>query len=176
MACPGRCEGLTMARTRWRAPVRIRPMAARDLQQVSAIEDICFGADAWPRQAFRELLQAFHQARPTRGGLWVAEDPAKGEVLGYAGIEVSALWGEADIINIGVAQEQRRRGVGRMLMEWILRRCRRSGIEILWLRVRASNRSARRFYRVMGFAERGQFTRYYRDPDEPAIIMAMDLS
>jgi ribosomal-protein-alanine N-acetyltransferase len=122
------------------------------------------------------LLQAFRQARPTRGDLWVAEDPAGGEVLGYAGIEVSALWGEADLINIGVAQEHRRRGVGRILVEWILRHCRRSRIEILWLRVRASNRSARRFYRVMGFAERGQFTRYYRDPDEPAILMAMDLN
>ncbi len=151
-------------------------MTARDLKQVSAIEDVCFGAEAWPRRVFRELLRAFRQARPSRGGLWVAEDPVKGEVLGYAGIEVSALWGEADIINIGVAQEHRRRGVGRRLLEWIIRRCRRSGIEFLWLRVRASNRSARRFYRIMGFEERGKFISYYRDPDEPAILMAMDLT
>jgi ribosomal-protein-alanine N-acetyltransferase len=165
-----------MAARRWRVPVRIRPMTARDLKQVAAIEDVSFGAEAWPRQAFRELLQAFRQARPTRGGLWVAEDPATGEVLGYAGVEVSALWGEADIINIAVAQEHRRRGVGRMLIEWIIRRCRRSSIEILWLRVRASNRSARRFYRVMRFEERGKFTRYYRAPDEPAVLMALDLT
>lgn len=173
--CPGRRERLTMATAGERAPVRIRPMTARDLKQVSSIESVCFGAEAWPRQAFRELLQAFRQAQPTRGGLWVAEDPAREEVLGYAGIEVSALRGEADLINIGVAQEHRRRGVGRRLMKWIIRRCRGSGIEILWLRVRASNRSARRFYRVMGFEERGKFTDYYRDPNEPAILMAMDL-
>jgi len=165
-----------MTATRRRARVRLRRMTSRDLKQVDAIEQVCFGADAWPRHAFRELLQAFRQARPTRGGLWVAEDPGRREVLGYAGIEVSALWGEADIINIAVAQDHRRRGVGRMLMEWIIRRCRRSGIEILWLRVRASNRSARRFYRVMGFEERGRFTGYYQDPDEPAILMAMDLA
>ena len=165
-----------MATKRRRVPVRIRPMTARDLKQVVAMETACFGAEAWPRQAFRELLRAFRQARPTRGGLWVAEDSGSGEVLGYAGIEVSALWGEADIINIAVAEQHRRRGVGRVLMAWIIRRCRRSGIELLWLRVRASNRSARRFYRVMGFAERGKFAGYYRDPDEPAVIMAMDLA
>ena len=164
-----------MATMRRRTPVRIRPMAGHDLKQVAAIEELSFGAEAWPRQVFRELLRAFSQTRPTRGGLWVAGDPAEGAVLGYAGVEVSALWGEADIINIAVAQGHRRRGVGRMLVEWILRRCRRRGIEILWLRVRASNRSARRFYRIMGFRERGRFTDYYREPDEPAVLMAMDL-
>lgn len=46
---------------------------------------------------------------------------------------------------------------------------------MLWLRVRASNRSARRFYRDMGFDQRGKFDRYYRNPAEPAILMAMDL-
>lgn len=158
-----------------RSRLRIRPMMARDLAQVVPMEAECFGAEAWPRQAFTELLRAFGRARPTRGGLWVVEDPATGAVLGYAGIEVSALRGEADIINIAVAQGHRRRGVGRMLVEWIVRLGRRIGIELLWLRVRASNRSARRFYRAMGFQQRGTFDGYYRDPDEPAILMAMDL-
>lgn len=150
-------------------------MTGRDLKQVVATEDACFGAEAWPREAFVQLLRAFRQARPTRGGLWVAADPATGEVLGYAGIEVSALWGEADLINIAVAPEHRRLGVGRTLLTWVIRRCRRMGVEMLWLRVRASNRSAREFYRVMGFTERGTFAGYYRDPDEPAILMGMDL-
>ena len=151
-------------------------MASRDLTRIVALEAACFGAEAWPRQAFAHLLRAFRQARPSRGGLWVAEEPATGEVLGYAGIEVSALWGEADLINIAVAAEHRRRGVGRMLVEWIVRGCRREGVEMLWLRVRASNRSAQRFYRSMGFEPRGRFVGYYRDPDEPARLMAMDLT
>ncbi len=159
--------------SRWR--VRIRPMTGRDLGRVVAMEAACFGTEAWPREAFTELLRACRRARPARGGLWVAENPDSGEVLGYAGIEVSALWGEADLINIAVAGDHRRRGVGRALLTWIIRRCRRTGIELLWLRVRASNRSARRFYRVMGFERRGTFAGYYRDPDEPAILMAMDL-
>ena len=154
---------------------RIRPMTAQDLKQVVGIEAACFGREAWPRQAFTDLLRAFAQARPSRGGLWVAEDRDTGEILAYAGIEESALKGEADIINIAVAERYRRRRIGRELLEWIVRHCRRRGIEMLWLRVRASNVPAQRFYRAVGFQECGCFNGYYLDPAEPAILMAMDL-
>ncbi len=154
---------------------RVRPMQTRDLHRVAAIESVCFGPEAWPSQVFRDVLDAFTQAQPMRGSMWVAEDPDTGEVLGYAGVEVSALWGEMDLINIAVAPAQRRRGVGQALLKWIIRVCRREGIPLLWLRVRASNEGARRFYDRMGFTERGRFDRYYEEPDEPAIIMAMDV-
>lgn len=156
-------------------PARIRAMEPRDLARVAAIEEVSFGSEAWPRRGFAELLQVFATSRPPRGGLWVAEDPATGEVLGYAGIEVSALWGEVDVINIAVDPAKRRRGVGRALLDMIVRLCRRHGVPLLWLRVRMSNRKARRFYRCMGFQQRGRFDHYYQDPDEPAILMAMDL-
>lgn len=146
-----------------------------NLKRVVGIEAACFGGEAWPRQAFTDLLRAFAQARPSRGGLWVAEYRDTGEILAYAGIEESALKGEADIINIAVAEKHRRCGIGRALTEWIIRYCRRRGIEMLWLRVRASNVSAQRFYRAIGFQECGRFNGYYLDPAEPAILMAMDL-
>jgi ribosomal-protein-alanine N-acetyltransferase len=107
--------------------------------------------------------------------MWVAADRQTGEILGYAGVEVSALWGEMDVINIAVAPAHRRRGIGRLLLEHIVALCRRRGVPLLWLRVRASNRGAQRFYRRMGFRARGRFQGYYVDPDEPAIIMAMDV-
>jgi len=154
---------------------RIRPMTRRDLPRVAAIELTCFGREAWPLQAFKDLLAAFARSRPMRGALWAAEDRATGEVVGYAGIETSALWGEVDIINIAVAASHRRHGVGRLFIDRIVRLCRRRGVPLLWLRVRASNCGARRFYRQMGFEERGRFRGYYLDPDEPAVIMAMDI-
>ncbi len=164
-----------MRATGYRSSIRVRPMEPRDLRNVAALEAACFGADAWPRAAFAEVLHAFREARGGRGGLWVAADGEDGEVLGYAGLEMSALRGEADVINIAVGARHRRRGVGRLLLERVLRRCRQRGVELLWLRVRASNRSARRFYNAMGFDRRGTFADYYRDPTEPAIVMAMAL-
>jgi ribosomal-protein-alanine N-acetyltransferase len=150
-------------------------MARRDLVRVAAIERETFGREAWPLQAFQDLLAAFSQAKPSRGAMWVAADPKTGGILGYAGMEVSALWGEMDVINIAVAAEHRRRGIGRLFIERIVRLCRQQGVSLLWLRVRASNRSAHRFYRRMGFRARGRFQGYYVDPDEPAVIMALDV-
>ncbi len=150
-------------------------MVRRDLARVAAIELAAFGREAWPLDTFRELLAAFAHAKPPRGAMWVAEDPKTGEVLGYAGVEVSALWGEMDVINIAVAAEHRRRGIGCLFIQCILHLCRRRGVPLLWLRVRASNRGARRFYRQIGFRERGRFQGYYEDPDEPAVIMAMEV-
>jgi ribosomal-protein-alanine N-acetyltransferase len=155
--------------------VKIRPMAAGDVPRVTAIEAACFGAEAWPAEVFRELVRAYRQARPLRGALWVAHDATTDAILGYAGVEISALRGEADVINIAVDGACRRRGVGQALMAQIVGFCRRQGVEILWLRVRASNRGARRFYRYLGFAERGRFGGYYREPDEPAVIMAVEM-
>jgi [ribosomal protein S18]-alanine N-acetyltransferase len=166
---PDAAAGLHAARA------RIPSMQSRDLPRVCAMEAACFGAEAWPREAFRELLHAFDRVRPSRGGLWVAEERRTGEILGYVGVEVSALKGEMDIINVAVAPGRRRQGVGRLLLGWVLRRCRQQGVPLLWLRVRASNRGARAFYRRLGFQPRGRFEAYYQDPDEAAILMARDL-
>jgi ribosomal-protein-alanine N-acetyltransferase len=65
--------------------------------------------------------------------------------------------------------------VGQLLLRRIAGLCRRRGVPLLWLRVRASNRGAQRFYRQMGFQARGRFRGYYLDPDEPAVIMAMEV-
>jgi len=154
---------------------RIRPLTRRDLGRVTAIERETFGREAWPLQAFQDLLATFSHAKPPRGAMWVAEDPKTGEILGYAGVEVSALWGEMDVINIAVAVEHRRRGIGRLFIERIVRWCRQRAVPLLWLRVRTSNRGARRFYQLMGFRERGRFQDYYEDPDESAVIMAMEV-
>jgi ribosomal-protein-alanine acetyltransferase len=150
-------------------------MTRSDLGPVAALEQATFGREAWPSEAFKDLLVACSQAKPPRGAMWVAVDPKTGELVGYAGVEVSALWGEMDIINIAVAPAHRRRGVGRLLLERIVTLCRRRGVPLLWLRARASNRGARRFYRRMGFRVRGRFQGYYVDPDEAAVIMAMDV-
>jgi ribosomal-protein-alanine acetyltransferase len=150
-------------------------MIRSDLPRVASIERAAFGREAWPLYAFKDLLAAFAQAKPPRGAMWVAADAKTGDILGYAGVEVSALWGEMDIINIAVAAEHRRRGIGRLFIHRIVSLCRRRGVSLLWLRVRASNRGARTFYRLMGFRERGRFQGYYEDPDESAVIMAMEV-
>jgi len=154
------------------AATRIRRLRAADVAAVARIERATFGADAWPRSAFAYLHAVFAAARPARGRLWVAVGRG-GRILGYVGIEMSALGSEADVINLAVGAAYRRAGVGGRLLARVAAECRAQGIPLVWLRVRARNRGARRFYRACGFRPIGRFRDYYDRPREDAVLMVL---
>jgi [ribosomal protein S18]-alanine N-acetyltransferase len=147
-------------------------MRRADVPVVARIERAAFGREAWPAGAFALVSRVFTGARPPRGRFWVAESTA-GRVVGYAGLEVSVLGGEADLVNVAVDPGHHRRGVGRALVGTAVRYCRTRRVAWLWLRVRASNRGARAFYRRCGFETAGRFRNYYEDPREDAVLMAL---
>jgi [ribosomal protein S18]-alanine N-acetyltransferase len=146
-------------------------MRRHDVAAVARLERAAFGREAWPAGAFAFLVEVFAAARPPRGQLWVAEDRDEA-VVGYVGLELSALGGEADLINLAVRRDRRRGGVGRQLMAVAVAYCRRRRVALTWLRVRASNRGAQALYRRCGFRTVGRFRDYYVDPREDAILMA----
>jgi ribosomal protein S18 acetylase RimI-like enzyme len=145
-------------------------MRPDDVRGVAALERAVFGGDAWPAAAFAHACALFAASGPPRGRFWVAT--VGGSVAGYAGLEVSALGGEADLVNLAVAPCWRRVGLGRRLVGAAAAFCRRRRVPLLWLRVRASNRPARAFYRRAGFRPVGRFDGYYEAPREPAVLMA----
>ena len=150
----------------------VRPMRAADAPAMARIEQEVFGREAWPRSAFAYLHAVFAAARPARGRLWVAETTGGG-IVGYVGVELSALGGEADVVNLAVDPAHRRRGIGRTLMAAAVGYARTRRVELVWLRVRAGNRTARAFYRRCGFEMVGRFRGYYADPREDAVLMAL---
>jgi ribosomal-protein-alanine N-acetyltransferase len=149
----------------------VRRLRADDVSEVTRIERAVFGAEAWPRGAFAYAAHAFALPGPPRGRLWVAAERAA--IVGYAGLELSVLGGEADLVNLAVKPAARRRGVGRRLVETAVDFCRQRGVALLWLRVRASNHAARGFYRRVGFRTVGRFRGYYTAPREDAVLMAL---
>jgi ribosomal-protein-alanine N-acetyltransferase len=151
--------------------MRVRRMRPDDVAAVARIERAVFGAEAWPRGAFAYATAVFDRASPPRGRLWVAAE--RGRIVGYAGLELSALGGEADVVNLAVTPAARRRGVGRRLVAAAVGFCRQRGVALVWLRVRASNRTARAFYRRIGFRTVGRFRAYYAGPREDAVLMAL---
>jgi ribosomal-protein-alanine N-acetyltransferase len=147
-------------------------MRPADTPAVGRIERLVFGRDAWPGAAFGYLEHVFRLGRPPRGRLWTACE-AGGRVVGYVGVELSALGGEADVINLAVEPSRRRRGVGARLLGTAVAYCRGRGIPLVWLRVRAGNRAARAFYRRCGFRAVGRFRGYYEAPREDAVLMRL---
>jgi [ribosomal protein S18]-alanine N-acetyltransferase len=76
------------------------------------------------------------------------------------------LAGEAEILNLAVAPDWRRQGIGAAL---IRAACEQPAD--LFLEVRRSNRGGIAFYRRCGFLEAGCRKDYYRNPPEDAIVM-----
>lgn len=145
--------------------VAIRPATEADLDVIVDIENGAF-SDPWTRRSFRSLMVAPHS--------WfvVATDAAE-HVVGYAVLLVTAP--DADVANIAVAPRGRRGGVGRALLEHLLARARRSGVERVFLEVREGNVAAKSLYTALGFTRVGTRRDYYRDPREDAAVMRCDL-
>jgi ribosomal-protein-alanine N-acetyltransferase len=140
-----------------------------DLDQVHAIDLISFSLP-WPASAFRyELLDNPHSA------LWVAETTSQDrEVVGL--IVVWMILDEAHIANIAVHPDFRRRGIGANLLAVALKDAFEKGLRSATLEVRAQNTGAQSLYRIFGFEEVGQRLRYYRDNNEDALLMTVDLT
>jgi ribosomal-protein-alanine N-acetyltransferase len=130
----------------------IRRGESSDLGEVAAIQEASPGAASWsvsdyPQYDFRVAV---------RGG----------RVAGFL-VSRAVADDEREILNLAVAPEFRRQGVGRDLLGNLLAEA--PGVVVL--EVRESNRDARSIYKSMGFKEIGSRPGYYENPLEPAIVM-----
>src|SRR5690606_37665763 len=86
--------------------------------------------------------------------------------------------GEGEILTIAVGRAYRRRGLGRDLMEAVLRALHGERAEALFLEVDEANAPALALYRRLGFREVGRRPGYYEHPHAPktaALTMRRDL-
>ena len=98
---------------------------------------------------------------------YVAEEA--GEITGYCGLRNMA--GEGEITNVAVAPLFRRKGTGRRLMEYLLKKAPSCGIGDCTLEVRAGNSPAISLYESLGFRTEGIRPGFYAKPREDALIM-----
>lgn len=143
----------------------IRPAGESDLDDIARLEAVAF-ADAWPRE-----MMAYELAHP-HGVLLVASHAADAPPGGYACFRHAA--GEAELLRVAVAPEERRRGLARALIVEGLERLRRADVQVCFLEVRVDNRAAIALYEEIGFSWAGLRRRYYRDGAD-ALIFALEL-
>jgi ribosomal-protein-alanine N-acetyltransferase len=157
------------------AVVRVRRMRREDVARVMEIAAGLEGAPQWPEAAYAAVLDQIGNERAGNeaGGLRRIALVALG-AEGVAGFAVASVVGaEAELESIGVEAARQRRGVGTRLLEALAGELLGAGAEELFLEVRASNQRALGLYRRAGFVETGRRARYYADPVEDAVLMAL---
>jgi ribosomal-protein-alanine N-acetyltransferase len=148
------------------APCRIRRAKLADIAAVHEIERVVF-TDPWPKDDFRASLRSGGE-----GTDFLVADLDE-SLAGY--VVARAVADEGEILNLAVAPQGRRRGVGRALVEAVLAALARRGVREVFLEVRESNAGARALYAAHGFREVGRRSGYYRRPLEDAIILRAGL-
>ncbi len=141
----------------------IRPASPADIPQMEEIERQSFHVP-WSRASLSNELDN------TNSHLLVSV--VDGKLSGY--IVVWEIAGEADLLRIAVSPQQRRRGLGRDLVEAAVKDARARGCTAMTLEVRASNKAAIGLYKSLGFEQNGLRKNYYSSPVEDSVLMKLD--
>jgi len=146
------------------AGVKFRPMTQLDLVPVFAIEKSAYGKEAWSMAQLKEEYAG-------KDRMYVAGEFG-GELISYAG--VTNLGGIADVLTITVAQNHRRKGIGRESLRRLIDWARTQKCEAIMLEVRVGNEEAIPLYTSFGFLEISRRKDYY-GPGKTAIVMRKEL-
>ena len=138
----------------------VRQATESMLDQILAIEQACFSVP-WTRT---QLASQLDENRHVFLAATTGEN-----VLGYVGMMV--VLDEGYISNVAVAPEARRQGVGRALIEALLKRAEEMHLAFVTLEVRSSNAAAIALYSGFGFEPVGRRKNYYDKPSEDALLM-----
>jgi ribosomal-protein-alanine N-acetyltransferase len=137
----------------------VRRMCASDVTAVLSILEESPEASIWSRESLWESA--------SQGIAWTAELDAR-----IAGVLVGRVAAdEFEILNLAVAKSFRRRGVATKLVSAALEHAPVAGARQAYLEVRASNEGGISLYRQMGFLICGRRPKYYRNPEEDAVLL-----
>lgn len=145
------------------API-IRAMRPADLDAITEIEERTYDFP-WSRGIFSDCLMA--------GYLCIVLD-GDTDIIGYGIISIAAA--EGHILNLCVDAGMQRQGLGRQMLDYLLDRCQKMGVERLFLEVRPSNAAAIALYENAGFNPLGVRKEYYKaiSGREDALVLVYD--
>jgi ribosomal-protein-alanine N-acetyltransferase len=142
-----------------------RPMTATDVDAVLAIETRIYPYP-WTPGNFNDSLAAGYSC-------WVMQ--MGDEIVGYVVVMMGV--GELHLLNLSIATDWQRRGLGRQLLGFVTQLAREARLPRILLEVRGSNTAAQRLYKANGFHRIGIRPDYYpaHRGREDAIVMQLEL-
>jgi [ribosomal protein S18]-alanine N-acetyltransferase len=151
-----------------RPPLLVEAASEADVAALVDLEARCH-SHPWSERSFREELddaatgQLLVLRRP-----FDAADPGRG-IVAYGAYRVVA--GEMHVLNLAVAPEHRRLGLGSFLLARVLEQGSRHRAERVLLEVRRSNTAAQALYERFGFVTLAARRDYYQEPREDALVL-----
>jgi len=139
-------------------------MIPSDVAAIAELEKVCF-SDPWSADSI-----AYELVNPL--SYWLVAE-LDGVVAGYVGSQ--SVLDAADMMNIAVAPNYRKRGIGQALVNALTDYLSKNNVIALLLEVRVSNRPAISMYEKLGFQQVGKRPNYYRNPREDALILRKEL-
>jgi [ribosomal protein S18]-alanine N-acetyltransferase len=153
--------------------VKVRKATLADIPSMIAMDRVSATSAHWTE---RQYLDLFSTGRL----VWLA----CGEESSHAASATETLLGfivaqqiatEWQLENIVASPAARRRGIGKRLLDALVRAARETDSEAVFLEVRESNRSARSLYESAGFQHTGRRKSYYANPLEDAVLYRLNL-
>jgi ribosomal-protein-alanine acetyltransferase len=145
---------------------RIRRYQTEDSPAVRKILQESPEAADWSKESFEKTSRL--------DGSLVLVSEKDGEVDGF--IVARQIVDEAEVLNLAVRRDMRRKGQGWGLLEAALEALKGGGVVRVFLEVRESNAAAATFYERHGFRKAGRRSGYYRNPDEAAVLLERKLA
>lgn len=133
-------------------------------EEVCALEPRCY-SHPWSSELIRTEFEKDISFRPAL--------VLDGKIAAYSFNYIVA--DELHILNLAVAPDMRKRGLGSTLLSEILMGGIRRGVTFALLEVRQSNEVAQRLYESFGFKLIGMRRHYYRDNQEHALVLERKL-
>ena len=142
--------------------IKYEKMNLSHVKDIAEIEMLCFPNRFGEKTFLRELENKI---------AYYIVAISDGKICGYGG-----LWnicGEADITDIAVHPDFRKRGIGEGILGKLISYCRENDCTKLNLEVRESNLPAQKLYEKCGFTRDGERKNYYENR-ETAILMSLN--
>lgn len=144
----------------------IRRLSSADVDRVMEIELSAY-PHPWTRGIFMDCIRVGYDC----WGLWLEDRLAGYTILTHAA-------GESHLLNLCIAPDDQRQGLGGTLLGHAIRLAREAGSGEMFLEVRPSNPAGVGLYQRNGFEVVGRRPDYYRSDDgrEDAIVMRRALA
>lgn len=142
----------------------ITEVGIESLDEIRKLECACFDYH-WTEEQFKLGLE--------RHAFYIFGYVLKGLLVGY--LAYSVVLDEMEVLNLGVHPDFRKQGIGRGLMQALLKQCRDIGVVKGLLDVKKSNMPAISLYESLGFKQVGVRKKYYPDTNEDALLYDLDI-